>query len=494
MSHHQSSYRQIFKATSLFGGVQIVNILIAIIRTKIVAVLLGPAGMGLLGMLTKAIELISSISNFGLGTSAVRDIATAHENGDISTLNRTKQIVLKLVWITGLLGAIIALLGAPWISELTFGNREYTNAFRWLSIAILFWQITSGQTILLQGMRQLSFLAKSSMLGAALSVVVATPCYYYFKEGGIVPAIILAAIVTFIAVWIYSKKNQTTGHALNFKDAYRQGQGMLKLGFLLSVSNFAILGESYIIRVYINATGSMNDVGFYNAGFAIIGSYVGMIFTAMATDFYPRLTGVAEDRKKFTLLINQQAEIALLILGPILAVFLIFIDWGIMLLYSKEFLVIKSMMHWAVLGVYFQAISWAMAFIFLAKGANQLFLVNEVIRIIVLLVCNVLGYKWGGLTGLGISFLIAFSFYAIQIFTVIRKKYNFYLNNSLLLIFIVQLLVGVVCFWLATSVAGILKYSFGIVIIGMSAYYSIKELDKRMQLTQVIKNRLRKNS
>ena len=65
------SYRQIVKATSLFGGVQFFQIIISVIRSKFVAILLGPAGMGVVGLLTATTGLVAGLTNFGLGTSAV---------------------------------------------------------------------------------------------------------------------------------------------------------------------------------------------------------------------------------------------------------------------------------------------------------------------------------------------------------------------------------------------------------------------------------------
>ncbi len=66
------------KATALFGGVQIFNIFIQIIRSKVVATLLGPAGMGIMGLLNSTIDIIGKSTNFGLGLSAVKNIAAAN--------------------------------------------------------------------------------------------------------------------------------------------------------------------------------------------------------------------------------------------------------------------------------------------------------------------------------------------------------------------------------------------------------------------------------
>ena len=125
MQEEKSSYRSIMKATSLFGGVQVFNIIIAIVRSKIVAVLLGPAGMGIASLLPSTTGLVQSLTNFGLGTSAVRDISSAHESNDFNRISKITTVFRRLVWITGLLGSICTFILAPWLSELTFGNKEF---------------------------------------------------------------------------------------------------------------------------------------------------------------------------------------------------------------------------------------------------------------------------------------------------------------------------------------------------------------------------------
>ena len=319
------SYRQIMKATSIFGGVQIFNIIISIIRSKVIAVLLGPAGMGIAGLLTATTGLISSLTNFGLGISAVKDIATANENKNELQLAKVVVVIQRLVWFTGLLGAVITFVFASWLSELSFGNKEYSIAFMWLSFTLLFNQLTSGQYVLLQGMRKLKFLARANMMGSALGLLVSVPLYYYLRIDGIVPAIILTALFTLGVNSYYSNKLKIQKVSVSFKETRAHGKGMMVMGFMLSLSGILVVASLYFIRIFISNTGGIEDVGLFNAGFAIINTYVGLVFTAMATDYYPRLSGVAKDNKKAALMINQQADIAILILAPVLVVFLIFI-------------------------------------------------------------------------------------------------------------------------------------------------------------------------
>ena len=77
MSENKDSYRNVMKATSIFGGVQVFNILIAIVRSKCIALFIGPSGMGIASLLNSTLGLINGVSNLGLERSAVKDISFA---------------------------------------------------------------------------------------------------------------------------------------------------------------------------------------------------------------------------------------------------------------------------------------------------------------------------------------------------------------------------------------------------------------------------------
>lgn len=258
------------------------------------------------------------------------------------------------------------------------------------------------------------------------------------------------------------------------------------MGFMISMSGLISLIAAYLLRIYINHTGGVAEVGFYSAGFAIINTYVGMIFTAMGTDYYPRLSVVSGDDSQCRDNINQQSEIALLILAPILILFLVFVNWAVILLYSNQFLVITGMIYWAALAIFFKAVSWAIAFVFLAKGVGKLFFWNEFSGSIYTLLFNMLGYHLGGLTGLGFSFMISYIVYLIQVFIIAKVKYHFSFYSSFKTIFLVQFLLALLSFSVVKLVNQPYSYIPGIVLITISTWYSIRELEKRIGIKEII--------
>ena len=284
----------------------------------------------------------------------------------------------------------------------------------------------------------------------------------------------------------YGKKVPVKKVVINIKNIFLQGNEMVKMGIMISLSGLIESFSSYIMRVVINHQGGLGEVGLYHAGFAIISSYVGLVFSAMGTDYYPRLSAVANNNDKATELINQQSEVAILILGPILSIFLVFIKLVVILIYSTKFIPVEGMIHCAVLGMYFKAVSWSIAFILLAKGASKLFFWNELMASSYELCFNIIGYRLAGLDGLGISFLVGFFVYSLQVFILAKNKYGFSFTKDFYQIFCFQLLIGVLCFILVKVSVGYTSYVLGMPLILSSCLYSLWKINKKIDIMSFI--------
>jgi O-antigen/teichoic acid export membrane protein len=488
MNESQSDYRQNIKAISLFGGVQVFNILITIIRTKFIAILLGATGMGIVGLLTSTTGLITGLTNFGLSTSAVKSVASANGTGNQTRIAIIITVLRRWVWLTGLLGMFVTIMTAPLLSKLTFGTKEYTFPFIWISISLLLTQLSNGQIILLQGMRKLQYLAKANLSGSIFGLIISVPLYYLFGIRGIVPAIILTSVITLACSWYFARKIEIETVTVSKARTLAEGKEMLTMGFLISLNTLISLGTSFIVRIFINNHGGVDQVGLYTAGFAIINGYVGLIFTAMATDYYPRLSVVSHSNNECTKLINQQAEIAILIMAPIIILFLVFIRWIVVILYSNFFFPVNKMILWAALSMLFKAVSWSIGFIFLAKGTTRLFFWNELVASVYMMALNLIGYYYYGLTGLGISSLVGYLIYLGQVFIIAANKFEFKIHNEMYIIFFVQFILALLSFLPAMLVGGKISYIIGSVLFLISLSYSYKELDKRIGISSILRS------
>ncbi len=457
-----------------------------------VAVFLGPSGMGIVTLLTSTTGLIEALTNFGISKSAVKNVAASYATGEAQKFGTTVAVFRKLVWFTGLLGFLVTLLFAPWLSDIAFGNRNYTVAFLLISITLLFSQISAGQGVVLRGTRKIQSMAKSSMIGAVMGLVISVPLYYFFREEGIVPAIIITSISALVVTCYFSRQVEVPEVVISRETMLAEGKDMLRMGFFISLSGIIAIGVAYIVRIFISHKGGVADVGLFNAGFAIINTYVGMIFTAMATDYYPRLAAVAHNKSRSSEEINQQAEIALLILAPILVAFLVYINWAVVLLYSDKFSPITTMIHWAALGIFFKAISWAIGFVILANGNSKMFFWNEVIASAYILGFNILGYSLMGLTGLGISFLMGYFIYLIQVYFIGKIFYSYTISRGLVKIFSVQFTLAVACFLIVQMLDKSFSFPIGTILILASCVFSFVEMNKRIEIMGLLNKLMNK--
>lgn len=492
MAEESSSYKKSLKATSLFGGVQIYKIIIQIVRSKCVAVFLGPEGMGIMSLLNSTVSMISSFTNCGLSSSAVRNIADATNSKDDTRISTVISVLRNLIWITGLVGTAVCAIGASWWSQIAFGNTDYTIAFVLLAVNVLFLQLTAGQRAILQGLQKYRYLAVSSIIGEAISLVICIPLYYIWGVNAIVPVLLLVDITAFALTWFYSHKIKIKKVKVTRQNYRVDGVNMAKMGILISLSTLLGTLASYIIRIYIRDTGNLADVGLYGAGFTLIGSYAGLVFTAMATDYYPRLSKAARDNMAFNATINSQAEIAIILLAPVVIAFIVFAKFGIIILYSEEFLAIEGMCYWAIASILVKALAWSMSYALLAKGDSKVFFWNEFSTLIYGFILNILGYKLYGLTGMGISYFIKYVIYYIQLSVVTNRLYGVRLNNGLLKLFLFFTVLMVAVLLLKLLEVAWMSYLFGCMLLVFVTIVSYRELDKRVALTSFVRSKMLK--
>jgi len=485
---NKNSYRDILKTTSLFSGVQILGVFISIAKSKLAAILIGPAGIGIVGVLNSTLNVIIGFTKLGLDVSAVKEISVLKGQDEVKVV-KIISVLRRLCWITGLLGAIITFALSSWLSQLAFGNSSHTVSFMFLSLAVLFNQLTVGNLAILQGLRKLKRLAKASLWGSFFSLLVIIPLYYYYGISGIVPAIILISIFTYIFSWIYTKKELVKQPELSLKETLSQGKSMMKLGFVLSLGSLATIVTIYGIQIFITNKGGIDEVGFYNAAFIIINAYVGVIFSAMSKDYFPRLSSIVNTQETMLKVVNQQAYVAVLLLTPIIVIFLAFIPTIISILFTKEFIPIIGILTFGILATLFKAVSWVMGYILVAKGDSKLYIKTEVGFNLLLLLMSIFGYIYGGLTGVGICYLLYYTIYLIGIKIITNTKYQFKFENEFYKVLLVCVVLCLGTF-LATYFDNIyLKYGLLFVFILSSSIFSINRLDKKTDIITTIKQK-----
>lgn len=470
------TYGQILKSSALIGGSSVVNIAFGIVRTKVMAVLLGPAGVGLMGLYNSVFDLTQSIAGMGINSSGVRQIAEAVGSGETARIARTITVLRRISVLLGVLGGLFLVVFSRPISLLTFGSAGNTAGVALLSLAVFFRLVSNGQGALIQGMRRISDLARMGLAGPLLGTLVTIPIIYFFREKGIVPSLVGVGVTSLVTSWWFSRKVQIAVPSMAMSEVGREAAALLKLGFAFMASGLFMMGAAYAVRILVLRKVGFDAAGFFQSAWALGGLYVGFILQAMGTDFYPRLTAVAKDDAECNRLVNEQAFISLLLAGPGVIATLTFAPLVIAAFYSPKFIEAVDVLRWICLGMTLQVIAWPMGFIVLAKGEQGIFFWTELAAALVQLGLAWLCITYFKLSGAGMAFFGLYVWHGLVIYWVVGRLTGFRWspgNRKLGLIFL-PLIGFVFCgfylfpFWLAVAV--------GSVAAALSGAYSLRVL------------------
>lgn len=411
------------KAMGLFGGVQVMGIVCSIIRTKLVAMWIGPVGMGLFGLFNNALEMISTGTNLGIRSSSVRDISQAVEKQDTSLVARMVTVVRKWSLWLGLAGALLTLTLAPLLSQVTFGDTTHIWGFVALSIAVLLQALTNGEYAILQGTARLKRLASVTLWGTIIGLAISIPMFYLLGERSILPSIIAYALALAAFAWIFRNREYPPA-PVSRRETFDLGKGFVKLGIYMTLGNFATILASYAFNSWLNIHAGTDQVGYYLAGYTLINKYTGLILTALGMEYYPRLAKVADSRIRLRAYVSQEINIAIAIMAPVATLFILLRELVVWILYTPEFNVILTFVSWGMIGTVMRTLSWCLAFTILAKGDGKTYLWTEVASAVINLVLNIVFYRWWGLTGLGVAFLASYVLYTAIVAVVYFKSYR----------------------------------------------------------------------
>ena len=474
-ANSSNSYAQILKSSSLIGGAQSVNLIFGMVRVKFAAIIIGPVGVGLIGIYQAIQSALSTIAGLGMQTSAVREIALAVSEGDDEQVGRTICALRRIVWATGLAGALITGAFAGVISRYTFDSDEYVLEVSLIGLVILVSNIQKGQSALLQGMRRIGDLAKLSIVSAVLGTCVAVSLYALFGLQGIVPALLAVALIQLIATTYFARRVRFRNVRMGLSETIQAGGGMIKLGLSFMWTGVLVAIVSYLTRVFIIQDIDLNAAGIFAAAYALSGMFVSFVLRAMGADYLPRLTAAKHDQRAMNQLVNEQTEVGLLLAVPGLLATLTMAPWIIRIFYTSEFHAAADLLQWFILGCLGRVISWPMGFIMIALGRTLLYAIIQTLMNIVHITLIWIGLKYYGLEGVAVAFFLLYVFSSTFNAIFYRQLTGFVWSSETRRLLLVLVPVVTIAFATGRTWPVSLATGIGIFLTGFSILYTVFE-------------------
>ena len=429
-----TSYDHVLKYTGIFGGVQGLKMLVSVVRVKLTAYILGGWGMGLITAYNAVSDFLNKASNMGIPLNATRQTSELFENGTDEQIAHKVMVIRTWVLWSAILSVLICLFFSPIISYFYFNHDWH----RWpvvmlTSLVAVSNIIAEGECAILKGLRQVRKVALIETILALGTLLCTIPLYYLLGIRGVIVGLIACGFLSAAVHLSFSLRLVPYRVKPMSARTFTEGLPLIKVGIPYVLAGVANSSLRMIIPAIILAQHTMKELGHYNAGWQLMIGYSGLVFLALESDYFPRLSAVNRDTRRMNETINQQIDVCTLLISPFLVLLVMLMPIVLQVLYVDEFLVVTGMATLSVFYTLLRCISLPMGYSILAKGHSIAYLVLEVCFVLLFGLLFWWLYGMLGLRGAGIAFSAGALYDVVVYFLYCHFRYGFSFRRSTLL-------------------------------------------------------------
>lgn len=442
--------REIFKAFIKTGSGSAISLILNIISIKVIAVLLGPVGVGLFSLL-RQIRLTAFTAATLSGQTALVQGASLRSGEERIEYSRS---VLIVYLIGSSIATLILIVFAPLISSYVINQNDISSItlvrLMWIPVilSVLVGYLSSilnvhnalGRLAIVQASIAVAF----ALLSYPIAVIVNNGIYYAF----IVWMGISQAVGVFFSAY-FLWKDQLLFHYMRISAKLSRNSLRHFFSIAGTMSFTGLIGTSslLLLRSIIIRSEGLSAAGIFDAAWTISLTYVMLILTSFQTYYLPTLTPVQNETQK-TILIRNILRFALLIIVPVIVILVILKPMVITLLYSSEFLPAISVIRWMLIGDYFKVFGWILGMTMIAFADMKYFFLTEVLWYLGFLGLSSMSIVvFDQVQGIGISFMLLYFFSFIFMYFYTKTKHNFHFGWELGIRWWIGLLIVVIVSW-----------------------------------------------
>lgn len=409
------SSSKVIRSSVYMGGATAVSFVAGLVRTKVVAMLLGPAGVGLVGIFTNFGGNLSAVSSWGIWTSGVRTISAASEEEKARKSVAVGIFGRRLVW----LGLALAVVACWPVTFATFADGRYLTDMLIVGLTAPLVVATGIWTARLQADGHLRALAQGQVLSALLGLLLGVPLIWMLGVKGIAPSLLLAAMLLAALTWRSATKLCRVDPSVQAQNQDLHELGKLGAAFMA----VAFMGQlaAYGTRLILVRQLGLEAAGHYQAAAAIAGCLPGLVVSAMGAGFFPQVAAAADETASRRL-VDRQIEVGVMLGLPALVILVGAGSFCLHLLYARTFDAALPVLAWMTWGILFRLLSWPMSYWLMARGSSKAVIVAEGFSCACSVALPLFTVPYFGLAGAGIAFFLGHAIYAVGLLVISRRR------------------------------------------------------------------------
>lgn len=394
------TFRAIIGASVFTGAAGVLGFVTSVVRAKVVAVDLGEAGLGLMGIFAAHIANLSALACWGIWTAGPRTIAGAADQDRLRKSAAVGRLGRRLTW----LGLGLALAAVWPAGLLAFGDQRHAWDLAVCGLAVPLTVAAGVWTARLQAYGHVRAMAFTQAVGALSGLFIGVPLIWWYGIRGVAPSLLVAASTVLLCTRWQARKLCPEASDSEADPADIKALAALGLAFMLA----AFLGQlaAYGARLVVLRGLSLEAAGQFHAAAAIGGSLPSLVVSAMGAGFFP-LVAASDDEHETRLLVSRQIRAGLVLgLAPVCLLMAV-APSVVELLYSASFLPAVPVLKFMLWGVLFRLASWPIAYWLMAQGSVKEVIAAECASASLAVLLPLALVSEFGLPGAGFAFMAA---------------------------------------------------------------------------------------
>lgn len=411
--------KDIIKVFSLTAISTFIRMLTGFISIKVVAVLIGPTGIALLGQLNNFSSVFLTLSAGGINSGVTKYVAedTGSNNKIASILTTSLYITIILSLICGL----ILIIGSGFFSNLILKDIQYSSIFTVFGFVIIFYSLNSLLLSILNGFKEFKKFVLINITGSLTGLFISVLLVFYFGiYGALLSAVTFQSIVFIVTLLIVLKCTW-------FKRDYFFGKFSKTICRKLShytlmafVSAATVPVSQLIIRSFLSEQASLSEAGVWEGMNRISGMYLLVITSSLGVYYLPRLSEISNPLELRDEILNTYKIILPPLFVLTLAIYF-FRDIIIHFLFNEKFETMRDLFLFQLLGDYFKIASWILAFLMIAKSMTRTYVITEIIFSALSVGLAMYFIRLFGNVGATVGYFITYFLYFITMMFIFRK-------------------------------------------------------------------------
>ena len=176
--------KKIFESTLIMGTSSVLVLMLDLVRVKILAVFLGPSGVGILSVLNHFHTVAVTCIGLGLGTGIVKYVSSFKHIGDEPSVRSVLSNSFQITFLLSFMVLAVSVFIRGRLSNWMLSDTRYSLfiVLYALSFPLAVFPITTNS--FLQGLKRIKPLAKINVLRSSISLLFIIPLVYFFRLRG----------------------------------------------------------------------------------------------------------------------------------------------------------------------------------------------------------------------------------------------------------------------------------------------------------------------